>query len=442
MAPASSSVLASVIGALMFCVGIPGRASSQNPPSDSIVEQLRLLYDSGFAGIAKMAPDSARLPAFWPLSALARFKVVNVRWARLEGRAYRALERGNRAAGWIAIVPPGHEFLKSRPEVLAMDPNPQLNVVTIKPVDMSEPWAGIFLVNAISHLADRVLGVTPPTATPAQVLLSQFRAYNLELMAADVLSNGAMREALDSVLDLAHESSFQQLAVDAPRLALTNLGLLSSAVPAGEPRSPDERRLRSGFFAMALILRHGQRQALGVDAILPALDEAQRSASGSLSAQSPSKWCEYIPRALEAIIAQHQRIAAQSDFSVTGDQFPSRLTFHYTGVVRRLGAERRDFLGKYFRFLQHPEKADLFTHELQFQGDSGRTYWFLIQEAMLPEFQAEVAPGDSSILFLLWSGVYGPRGGTKDWVFLINEFTSSKSGAYWRDQLATCGREN
>ena len=61
---------------------------------------------------------------------------------------------------------------------------------------------------------------------------------------------------------------------------------------------------------------------------------------------------------------------------------------------------------------------------------------------MLPEFQAEVAPGDSSTLFLLWAGVYGPRGGSKDWVFLINEFTSSKSTTYWSGQLATCSHEN
>jgi len=164
--------------------------------------------------------------------------------------------------------------------------------------------------------------------------------------------------------------------------------------------------------------------------------------ASSLSAQTPSKWCQYFPRGLDTIVNQHREAAAQSDISVTGDPFPSRLTLRYTGEGRPLTPDRRDFLGKYFRFLRQPERADLFAHELQFQADSGRTYWFPIQETMLPEFQAEVAPGDSSTLFLLWAGVYGPRGGSKDWVFLINEFTSSKSTTYWSGQLATCSHEN
>ena len=161
--------------------------------------------------------------------------------------------------------------------------------------------------------------------------------------------------------------------------------------------------------------------------------------AGSLSAQAPSKWCQYRARSLDTIISQHRETAAQSDITVTGDQFPSRLKFRYSGVIRPLTPERRDFLTKYFRFLQHPEMVEMFAHELQFQADSGRTYWFPMQETMVSEFRAEVAPGDLSTLFLLWTGVYGPRGGSKDWVFVINEFTSPKSAVYWREQLASCG---
>jgi len=272
------SILASVAAALAFGAAAPSVATSQRGSADSVTARLRSVYEAGFGRIAAGVPDSAKVPAYWPLSALARFKTLSVRWARLEGRAFFALERGNRAAGWIAIIPPGNAFFENVSEVLTLDPNPQLSVIRIRPVEVSEPWAGVFLVNAVSHLADRVLGVTPPGATPAQVLLSQFHGYSLELMATDVLSNGAVREALDSVLDLAHEPSLQQLAADAPRLAAMNLVLLGSPVAAGDPRSLEEKKLRGGFFAMALILRYGQRQALGLDAILPAIDEVERSA--------------------------------------------------------------------------------------------------------------------------------------------------------------------
>jgi len=273
------SILASVAAALVFSAAVPSVGTSQGGPPDSVAARRRSVYEAGFGRIAVGVPDSAKVPAYWPLTALVRFKMLNVRWARLEGRAFFALERGNRAAGWIAIIPPENAFFENVSEVLTLDPNPQLSVIRIRPVEVSEPWAGVFLVNAVSHLADRVLGVTPPGATPAQVLLSQFRAYNLELMAADVLSNGGIREALDTVLDLAHEPSLQQLAGDAPRLAIANLALLSVPLAAGDPQSPEEKKLRAGFLTMALILRYGQRQTLDLDTILPAIDEIERAAS-------------------------------------------------------------------------------------------------------------------------------------------------------------------
>jgi hypothetical protein len=273
------SVLAPFAAAFVLSAAVPSAGRSQVDPPDSVVARLRSVYEAGFGRIAVGVPDSAKGPASWPLSALVRFKTLNVRWARIEGRGFFALERGSRAAGWIAIIPPENAFFESVSEVLTLDPNPQLSVIRIRPVDVTETWAGLFLVNAISHLADRVLRVTPPGATPAQVLLTQFRAYNLELMAADGLSNGGMREALDSVLDLAHEPSIQRLARDAPRLAVTHLALLSGPLAAGDPQSFEEKKLRAGFITMALILRYGERQALDLDTILAAIDAIERGDS-------------------------------------------------------------------------------------------------------------------------------------------------------------------
>ena len=62
-------------------------------------------------------------------------------------------------------------------------------------------------------------------------------------------------------------------------LAIANLALLTVPLAAGDPQSPEEKKLRAGFLTMALILRYGQRQTLDLDTILSAIDEIERAAS-------------------------------------------------------------------------------------------------------------------------------------------------------------------
>jgi len=157
-----------------------------------------------------------------------------------------------------------------------------------------------------------------------------------------------------------------------------------------------------------------------------------------LAAQAPSKWCAYQVRAPDSIIAQHVESVRGSDISVSGQQFPSRLPFRFTGRTRSISEARRDFLKKYFVFLMRPGTDTLFQHELEMARDSAPTSWFPIQEATLEDFRAEVGPGDSTTLFLLWAGAFGAKGGPKEWIFLINEFTSIQSSRHWAEELATC----
>jgi hypothetical protein len=161
-------------------------------------------------------------------------------------------------------------------------------------------------------------------------------------------------------------------------------------------------------------------------------------ASAPLAAQARSPWCRYQVRAPDSIIAQHVESVKGSDLVVTGHQFPSRMSFRFTGTTRPLSDARRDFLEKYFKAVNRPGGDTLFRHELHVTRDSARHYWFPIQEATLGDFRAEVAPGDSTTLFLLWAGAFGPKAGPKEWVFLINEFSSKQSAGHWAEELATC----
>ncbi len=159
----------------------------------------------------------------------------------------------------------------------------------------------------------------------------------------------------------------------------------------------------------------------------------------ALSAQA-SKWCSYQLRAPDSIIAWHAQSedVRGSDFIATADPFPSRISYYFTGAVRPIPDQRRDFLQKYFVFRQRKGSDTLFQREVEMKGRDGRSLWFPIQEAMFEDFKSEVSPGDSTTLFLLWAGAFGPKEHPKDWIFLINEFTSARSRKFWADELASC----
>lgn len=244
---------------------------------DSVALQLRQHYETAFARLVAVIPDSAQEPDIWPLWALARFKRQQVRWAGLRGRGYFAIEPGTTDGGWLAIVPPDNELLPTVSGLFDLDPSPTLHVLMIRPENVSEPWAAVFLVNGLSHLADRVLGVTPPNDTGRAQLLSQFRGYELELLAADRLAGGRLRESLDALLDKGHFGSIAQLVAYAPSIALANRTYLESLLPGGAPMSHQESVTRAGFLTMALLVRFGQRIDLDINEVLAAIDQVNRA---------------------------------------------------------------------------------------------------------------------------------------------------------------------
>jgi|SRR5438477_5014756 len=164
----------------------------------------------------------------------------------------------------------------------------------------------------------------------------------------------------------------------------------------------------------------------------------------SAAAQSTSKWCGYQLRTPGWIIANEAdtETVRTSDFIATADPFPSRVPVRFTGAVRSISDDRRLFLKNYFHFRNLQGSDTLLQHEIQAADRDGDTLWFPIQETMLGDFRSEVAPGDSTTLFLLWAGAFGPKNKVKDWVFLVNEFTSLRSRSYWIDELATCRAQN
>jgi hypothetical protein len=170
----------------------------------------------------------------------------------------------------------------------------------------------------------------------------------------------------------------------------------------------------------------------------PVLLTLQMLAFAEVAAQTPSKWCEYVPRSTKDIL-EHAHLGDSADVDFSGGQFPSRVTLRYTGNTRSLSSERHRFLRDYSRVIGIVGLDTLFRHEVEFAPAADTSYWFPIQEATLKELQSELAPGDTSTLFLLWGGSYHRPSGPRGYVFLINEFTSRRSADEWKASLATCG---
>ena len=157
-----------------------------------------------------------------------------------------------------------------------------------------------------------------------------------------------------------------------------------------------------------------------------------------VAAQTPSKWCEYVPRSPQDILA-HARLGDSVDMAFSAGQFPSRVTLRYTGKTRSVSSDLQGFLRDYSRAIGLGGLDTLFRHEVEFAPTADTSYWFAIQEATMKDFRSELARGDTSTLFLLLAGSYRRPNAARGYVFLINEFTSRESADHWRETLATCG---
>jgi hypothetical protein len=241
-----------LLGALSFVGGAAPAQVALDVPA------LRGLYDSSFARIEETLPagaDSAPSP-YWPLWAIARFRRDAVAWAELRGEQYFAVRAGPAPRAWLAIVPPDTPAAARMRGTMQLDPTATILVAQIALQPVTTEWAGIFLSRQLSLLADYALAATTIPVTDEQYYLSEFRGYQIELIAADLLARGRLRNAIDSLFTVAHVASLDRLAQLVGGLTPRDLRILDDSALSAPPRSDAERTLRNGFLAAALAVRY------------------------------------------------------------------------------------------------------------------------------------------------------------------------------------------
>jgi hypothetical protein len=143
------------------------------------------------------------------------------------------------------------------------------------------------------------------------------------------------------------------------------------------------------------------------------------------AAEEESTWDAYVPRALAAIITQHESDASKTDRYFTSDNFPSRIKVLFLGKKRSLPRERGSFLDQYFKTVKQPEFRKYFKSEVLVR-EGTQDYWLPIQGAILPAFENDVKPQTEVEVFVTWLGATRIAG-KLEWIFTINEFEATES---------------
>jgi hypothetical protein len=268
-----------VIATALFGVGcattptIPTLATATPARSaEEIAEAVRLSYNRGFERLALSLAEQGHDPSYARLQQVKNFRERWVRWAELDGNIYRALEGGYTGGAWITVVPPGHEVLKRMVATLQVESNPTLTVLLVKPEMITERWAGIILVHELSHLMDRLYQVEPMNPTREQFLEGELRAYEAEILAASLLTRGALERQMDMLLAQWRPASHEELIDRVRAIDPADWDKLETTMASAVPESMAEQSLRGGFYVIALSIRFAGTQPDGKKAALAAID--------------------------------------------------------------------------------------------------------------------------------------------------------------------------
>ncbi len=227
----------------------------QSPENHPTGAQMRGILDRGFEKDFKDVPlalADAKTPQMQMLSAIKAFRTKMVRWAELKGRAFISLETGHKSGGWMVVLTPESASYHTQKEALVIDTSSPDGIVAllIRPFEVTETWAGIFQTHELSHLHDMVFKLEPRKPNRDQYLHGELRAYFVEKVLVDHLTNGRYSKELPELIKRNNLNSLD----DVKKYLATNrehsFEDLNQVVSPEKPRSFHENALRQGFHSV------------------------------------------------------------------------------------------------------------------------------------------------------------------------------------------------
>ncbi len=224
-------------------------------------EKIHDLYERGFSRIMSKLPaesGKSQSPGIKILQDIKKFRDERVRWATIAGDTFYAQEYGTNNSAWLAVIPPGHQLNKTQDMTLSVSTNFGPPILTIKAAEISDEWAGLGLTHETSHLRDLTLGLEDRNAGRDEYLKGEVKAYEAEMAAADMISNGNFSKNLDSIIAKYGFRSYQEVhdaftgKGDLVRQLNTGIDASISNAPV---KSNNEREIRDGFYPIAIFYR-------------------------------------------------------------------------------------------------------------------------------------------------------------------------------------------
>lgn len=166
--------------------------------------------------------------------------------------------------GYIYVYPKENTAVFKDHLTLEVGTEPGVKILKIKPVAVSEQWAGVFLAHEIEHLFDQVEGWEPSNPSIDEKAEHEVYAYLTEWAGVNRLSGGKYTVAIDELIremQLNSPDQVFEMLMDQRRGTLIAVleDRLGVAITQEAPKSEQERNLRAAFYLITFMMRLGEQ---------------------------------------------------------------------------------------------------------------------------------------------------------------------------------------
>lgn len=225
--------------------------------------ELRSQYDQAFEDFAHLLATRAEEPRFARLRDLVTFR-QQVTWGETgPDRGVRAVQEGVNQGAWFVALSPDDPTARTQQGIFATDwISPTIAATSIRPDPITREWAALGLVMSLEHLQGAVSGREPKFRTDWQHRAEDVRSYEMELLAADVLTQDRFGLAIDAALRANGLKDGKGVVVfGRTEKVWPVLNELKPLVTATDSMSRGEEAMRGGLCLMALGFRAVARTA-------------------------------------------------------------------------------------------------------------------------------------------------------------------------------------
>jgi hypothetical protein len=142
---------------------------------------------------------------------------------------------------------------------------------------------------------------------------------------------------------------------------------------------------------------------------------------------------DFQPRTLKEIVKENMDVARDSGepksstptkhrIVIDADPLPSVIRVTYTGKTRPITDDHKKYLNLWIESFKKDSKFNNVYNQEMLVTEDSTSYWLLVHNALLPQFEKEIEQNKPVDLFLIRMGGELFENRAWDWLFLVEEF--------------------